>query len=1167
MHNRFYRLTHRIRALIEPHILVTSPQQRRVTRLLTGFTVLALAASLVAGVLSYVAHRAVPDMILASVLLFLSTYGMLRSRHPATGGWLLSLCAALLVYTVLTQIEPPQANFIHVATLICVLTGAGLLILGSRYVYDMYYSRKRHQDLFNAVPVGLYQIEPGGKILDVNPACAKLLGFDAPEALLNANFYTFFVDTERRAQWRQMLEKEGMLQRFEWEVRRADGQRVWISESAHVVTDLTRKPLFYQGSIEDITLAKAAREELWRQKEYLEALIAYSPLAVVTLDMQHHIVSVNAAFEQLFGYPREQLIGYNLDNVIVPEIERHRAAELTATVINGETVRTVTQRQRRDGTLVDVEIAGVPVVINNQQVGALGIYYDITERKQTERELIVRQARLEILNKVAFHVAGMTKISEILPTIVEYARWVSNADVGVIATLNRETQHIEQVFSANYPRRLIPPGTQIVGRGVLGRILRGELVHCSDVTREPEYVGFPDWHPQIRACLGVPIKYGEHILAILLVGNTESPREFTAQDREVILTLGRLAAVALNSAHQLTELTEAVALQRQLLDTAATAIYTVDAGMRITSINAAFTDITGYTEAEALGKPCTLLGCEICRQHCNLLTPQDTAPIYRQECEITDKHGRRLTILKNANPIRNERGQIVGGIESFIDVTELTAARREAEAASRAKGEFLANMSHELRTPLNAILGFVQLMQRSASFPAEHRRNLNVISQSGENLLELINDILDMSKIEAGQITLESSDFDLYAMLDGVLTLFIPRADKKGLWLKLERAPEVPQFIETDERKLRQVLINLLSNAIKFTETGGVTVRVWNMEYGVGSMEYGVRNMGATTSSSSPPAPYSLLPTPDFLLHFEVEDTGMGIADEEMGTLFGAFTQTTSGKKSREGTGLGLAISRKFVQLMGGDLTVTSRLGQGSCFRFDIRARKTDATQITPPPRTRQVRQLRPGHPEYRILIADDQPENRMLLQQILGRAGFSIREAADGEEAVALAQTWRPHLIFMDIRMPVLNGYEATRRIKASPYGAEIIVVALTASALETDRAESLAAGCDDYLRKPIQIAEVFEALERHLHVEYLYAEPEETPDAASAFILTSQALLALPVTWRERLRDAARRARSDVVLGLLEEIKAEHPDIAATLTRYVDEFQFDKIIALLSD
>ncbi|HOT93297.1 MAG TPA: PAS domain S-box protein [Anaerolineae bacterium] len=1152
-----------IRALVEPHRLVVSPHQRRTTRLLTGLTVLALAISLVAGAWDYATRRTIPDMALASAFLFLSAYGMLRSRHPAMGGWLLSLYVALLINTVLPQAQHPRTDFANAAVLIFLITAAGLLALGAKYIYDLHYGRRRYQDLFNAVPIGLYQIEPSGRILDANPACAKLLGFATPKALLNANLHTFFVDTERRAQWRQMLEKEGMLQRFEWEVRRADGQCVWVSESAHVVADATGQPLFYQGAIEDITLAKAAREELSRQKEYLEALIAYSPLAVVTLDMQRHIVSANVAFETLFGYPREQLIGYTLDNVIVPDIERQRSADLAARLANGETVQTVTQRQRRDGTWVDVEIAGVPVMINNQQVGALVIYHDITERKRAERELIVRQARLEILNKVAFQIAEMTEIAEILPTVVEYARWVADADVAIIATLNRETQRIEQIFSANYPMRLVPPDTQVAGRGVLGRILRGEVVHSPDVTQEPDYVGFPNWHPRIRACLGVPIKYGEHILAILLLGNTESPREFTSQDREVILTLGHLAAVALHSAYQLTELTEAVAFQRQLLNTAATAIYTVDADMRITSINAAFTDLTGYTEAEALGKPCSLLGCDACQQACGLLDPQRTDPIYRQECEITDKHGRRLTILKNANPIRNERGQVVGGIESFIDVTELIAARREAEAASRAKGEFLANMSHELRTPLNAILGFVQLMQRSDSFPAEHMRSLNVISQSGENLLELINDILDMSKIEAGQITLEPSDFDLYAMLDGVLAMFTPRADKKGLWLKLERTPDVPQFVETDERKLRQVLINLLSNAVKFTETGGVTVRVRKIE----DEEWRKKNeewrIETDKISSLPPAP-------DFLLHFEVEDTGMGIAAEEMGTLFGTFTQTSSGKKSREGTGLGLAISRRFVQLMGGDLTVTSRVEQGSCFKFDIRARQTDMTQITPPPRTRQVRRLRPGHPEYRILVVDDQRENRMLLQELLERAGFSIREAADGAEAIALAETWRPHLIFMDIRMPVLNGYEATRRIKALPHGPETIVIALTASALETDRAESLAAGCDDYLRKPLQIAEVFESLERHLHVEYIYAEPTEAErapaTAVTPVVLTPQALTVLSPAWMKRLRNAAMRARSDLSLALIEEIAPEHPDIAAALTQYVDEFQFDKIIALLA-
>ncbi|MEJ5311341.1 MAG: PAS domain S-box protein [Anaerolineae bacterium] len=1008
--------------------------------------------------------------------------------------------------------------------------------------------QKRYDELFNSVAIGLYQTDLSGTLLNVNAACATLLGFDAPEALVGMNLDAFYTDKTRRAAWRRMLEREEALARFEWQLQRPDGQALWISESARIIKDAEGQFLYCQGSLEDITPARQAREEMRQQKEYWEALIVHAPVAVVTLDLQHKIVSTNPAFDALFGFRREQIVGRNLDELIVPPGERERASQLTAEVLAGGVVQLAAWRQRADGRLVEVELAGAPVLLDGKQVGAVGIYQDITRRRQAERELIDRQARLEILNKVTLRVAEMTDLTDIMSTMVEYARWSVTADLAVIAALDQETGRVAEVFSSNYPMDAIPPGTEIVGRGVLGLILQGNVVHTPDVTAEAAYCGYPDWHPQIRACLGVPIKYGERILGMMLLGNVESPREFGAHDREVILTLSNLTAVAMHTAYQFTELKEAIALQRKILETAATAVYTVDTAMTITSVNEAFTEITGYTADEIIGRPCTILNSDQC-VHCNLFADLSAGPISRQECEITAKSGKRLSIIKNADLIRNERGQVVEGIESFIDVTELIDARRAAEAASRAKGEFLANMSHELRTPLNAILGFVQLMQRSPNFPAEHRQNLQIISQSSENLLDLINDILDMSRIEAGRMTFEPINFDLHALLESVLALFTLRTQKKGLSLQLECAPDVPQFIRTDERKLRQVLLNLLSNAIKFTEKGGVTLRVET----------------AAASGESELTPASLC-----RLYFEVEDTGIGIAPEELDELFKAFTQTSSGKRSQEGTGLGLPISRRFVELMGGTLSVRSQLGKGSSFRFSIQVEPVTAEQVTQTPPPRQVIGLAPDQPEYRILIVDDRGENRLLIRELLASAGFAVREAANGREAIAMHAAWHPHLIFMDIRMPVMDGYAATQHIKATPEGANTVIVALTASALEEDRQTSLAMGCDDYLRKPVRAIEVFEMVAQHLPVRYVYADhiaPDNKLETVMAtFVLTPQALAALPAAWRAEVRAAALRARGDLVQDLITQIQTEHPAVATSLSQLVDEFQFHQIITLLA-
>lgn len=360
-----------------------------------------------------------------------------------------------------------------------------------------------------------------------------------------------------------------------------------------------------------------------------------------------------------------------------------------------------------------------------------------------------------------------------------------------------------------------------------------------------------------------------------------------------------------------------------------------------------------------------------------------------------------------------------------IAAQEQQAAVREAArsaAANLAKSEFLANMSHELRTPLNAILGFTQVMSRDYSLSSEHQENLAIINRAGEHLLKLINDILEMSKIEAGKITLNCSSFDLIHLLKNLEEMLHLRAASKNLELLFEYAPDIPKYIETDENKLCQVLLNLLGNAIKFTDRGRVTLQVR-----VGAGEQGNRGVGEQGEQN--------LSYPSFLF-FEIQDTGCGIAPQELDLLFEAFEQTEIGRKFQQGTGLGLAISRKYVQLMGGDITVTTTPGIGSTFAFDVQIALTCPREIPINQIKSQIRALAPSEKVYRILVVDDSKESRILLVKILTSLGFEVNEATDGSEAIANWESWQPHLIFMDMRMPVMDGYEATRIIKAREIG-----------------------------------------------------------------------------------------------------------------------------------
>jgi len=464
----------------------------------------------------------------------------------------------------------------------------------------------------------------------------------------------------------------------------------------------------------------------------------------------------------------------------------------------------------------------------------------------------------------------------------------------------------------------------------------------------------------------------------------------------------------------------------------------------------------------ALAKPLTLLIDTIMNTNFENIDKQQSTPLSKRNDE--------LALLSNTFNDMTRR------LSSEIkENTRLVRAKEKAEAANRAKSTFLANISHELRTPMNAILGFSELIGRDSNLSPEHKEYLAIIRRSGEHLLTLINDVLDMSKIEAGKMTLNESNFDLYQLIEDMKNMFKFRIAKKGLTLKFEYNENIPRFIKTDETRLRQVLINLIGNAIKFTKEGGIVVYIEKEDI-----------FSDNTNKC--------------YLHFEINDSGTGISSEDLKTLFEPFSQSISEKNSYEGTGLGLPISRIFIKLMGGNIKVNSVPKKGTTVIFYIKAEISDISKIKQEPLSSKVISIEKRQPDYKILITDDNEDNRKLLFELLKSVGFSTQEAKNGQEAVDIWREWNPHLIWMDIRMPVMDGIKAVETIRKyaerESRTNKPVIIALTASSFEEDKASIIEKDFDDFMRKPYRESEIFEMITKHLNIKFIYQNPNNEKD-----------------------------------------------------------------------
>lgn len=572
------------------------------------------------------------------------------------------------------------------------------------------------------------------------------------------------------------------------------------------------------------------------------------------------------------------------------------------------------------------------------------------------------------------------------------------------------------------------------------------------------------------------------------------------------------------------------------------------ADAKFIEVNDTLARMFGYSREEMLSQTSLQLGlwAEVSERARLIELLQKQGMVQQFKARFRRKTGETGTMLVAAEMIQVDGQEHMLGIFSDVTATEqqneeLRRAKEAADVANRAKSAFLANMSHEIRTPMNAILGYAQLLQRDAGLPAEAKEKLTIISHSGQHLLALIEDVLEMSKIEAGRVSVQPICFNLPGMLGDLTSMFRLRTEAKGLEFKLIKDPELPRLVVADEGKFRQVLINLLGNAIKFTRDGRVELEV--------AVEREADRQ--------------------WWLSARITDTGIGISAGELTKLFHQFEQTNADHKFNGGTGLGLAISREYARLMGGDITVTSQEGQGSCFHFRMPVREGEPEAGVESVNRERVIGLRPGQPPVQVLLADDNAPNRNWLKQLLQLIGCQVLEAADGEETIRVWEKWKPRLILMDLQMPVLDGFEATRRIKASPAGAETVIIALTATVLEESQRAILAAGAADVLGKPLEESQLFDKMHMHLGIDFLYENTLAAEALAAGPVLQAGQAAAvgkLPAALRMAMREAIANGDLEGFQTQLKEVAARDPALAGFLRPLAEQYDYDHLLGLLT-
>jgi len=861
-------------------------------------------------------------------------------------------------------------------------------------------------------------------------------------------------------------------------------------------------------------------------------------------DMENNIIFVNDAFLRTYQYEEQELLGKNIQMVRSPENHAKLVEVILPSTLEGGWQGEVINR-RKDGTDFPVfvstsvirDYAGKPMAL-------IGVSSEITGKKKLDLETQVR-------NEMTQSLVETDNLGELLKLIHHSLSKVLYAENCFVAMHDPKTglfsfpYFVDQYDTTPEPLAMEKSCSAYVFRTGKPMLYTPELFDRLEAADEIRLVGSfsPSW-------IGVPLKTPSRTIGVLVLQHYEKENVYSESDIQFLDSAGSKVAIAIERRQAEIELRESELLIRSITDSAQDAILMMDQEGLISYWNPAAERIFGYSREEAIGQ----------NLH-NFIVPQrfhsshhNAFPHFQQtghggaigktlDLEALTKEGSEISVQLSLSAFQlNDQWNAVGILR---DVTEqknsalaLLKAKQEAEMANKFKSMFLANMSHEIRTPLNAIIGFSQLMSRDKLLSDKQKEYNKSIIHAGEHLLALINDILELSKIEAGRVVITPSNVDLHALIEDIQMIFNERTIAKNLRFICEKAADLPQYVVVDEGKLRQIFVNLIGNALKFTEEGGIAVR----------------------------SKAEQIDEESYLLTVEVQDTGPGIPADEIEKLFRHFEQTSSGINKGSGTGLGLALSRELAILLGGDITVSSEVGKGSIFTFQVKLKKGSSHAVERNS-TRGVIGIENRDTTYRILVVDDKEDNLKVASTLLNLVGFETKEAINGEEAIAKFETWSPHLILMDMRMPVMDGYEATRRIKATEKGMLTPIVALTASTFEDELKKIDALGMQGFIRKPFRENDLFNTVGKILGIKYIY--DIEKVEASTKYAIDEDALTIdlakIPNSLLLKMQNALDIADLDLFLQLISSQVEENPELVHKLMELAANYDYDQLQELL--